>query len=156
MHLLHWVSQLWEEAQHLETEGLQKVELAVAGSEAEGLYRLLRGALSHSPMSMAQPPPEMCCQAPTATVFKPPPQEPEMVECESSASVAEGGILAQEAPSLTISQALEIVIPINMTPLHLNVGASKGFLSAGLRDTVKDHPPLGWPFVLMCARPIWG
>ena len=39
--------QLEEEAQHLEMEGLGKVEVAVAGSEVEGFYRFLRGAIAH-------------------------------------------------------------------------------------------------------------
>ena len=52
---------------------LQKVEMVVAGSEAGGLYRLLRGVLSHSPMSTAQPPTKSCHQAPTTTVSKLPP-----------------------------------------------------------------------------------
>ena len=56
LHLLHQASLLHEEAQHLETVGLQKVELVVARSEVEGLYGLLWGALSHSSASMAQPP----------------------------------------------------------------------------------------------------
>ena len=30
-------------AQEIETKGLEKVEVAVAGSEVEGLYGLLRG-----------------------------------------------------------------------------------------------------------------
>ena len=81
---------LYEEAQHLETAGLQKVELAVAGSEAEGLYRLLQGALSHSSASMAQPPVKRHQQPPTATVSKPSPQESEHIDLESSAPIAEG------------------------------------------------------------------
>ena len=43
------------EAQHLETEGLGKMEVAVAGSEAEGFYGLLRGAMLHSSISPAPP-----------------------------------------------------------------------------------------------------
>ena len=41
LHLLHQASLLCVEAQCLEAAGLQKVELAVAGSKAEGLYELL-------------------------------------------------------------------------------------------------------------------
>ena len=80
LHLLWQASVLREEAQQLEVEGLQKVELAVAGLEAEGLYGLLRGVLSHSSMSSASPPPKKCNQAPTATVSKLPPQESKKVE----------------------------------------------------------------------------
>ena len=42
-----------------------------------------------------------------------------------------GGILAQETPSQTVSQVLEVAFPTNMTPLHLNVGASKGLQIPG-------------------------
>ena len=77
---------LREEAQQLESEGLQKVEIAVAGSEAEGLYGLLGGALSHSSMSSAPPPPKRHCQAPTTTVSKPSPQESKNVKPKPSHS----------------------------------------------------------------------
>ena len=42
-----------------------------------------------------------------------------------STPVAEGSGLAQEAPSLAVSQALEVVITTHMTPLHLNMGGIK-------------------------------
>ena len=137
LHLLHWARLLWEEAQHLETEGLQKVQLAVAGSEAEGSYRLLRGALSHYPMSTAQPPTKRHYQAPTATISKLPPQEPKEVKPESSALPAEGGILAQKAPSLAVSQALEVAIPTHMAPLHLNVGCIKRVYKCWVEGCIK-------------------
>ena len=101
--LLIQVSLSYEEAQHLETEGLQKVEMVVAGSEAEDLYGLLRGALSYSPMSSAPPPSKRCCWAPTTTVSKLPPQEPGEVKPKPSTPAAEGDVLAQEALSLAIS-----------------------------------------------------
>ena len=63
------------EAQHLETEGLEKLEMAVAGSEVEGFYGLLRGAVLHSSMSSAQSPPKKVCHTPSATISHPPPQE---------------------------------------------------------------------------------
>ena len=65
--LLERVSLLREEVYQLETEGLQKIELAVAGLEVEGLYGLLRGAVSHSPMSSIPPLPK------NATSLQPPP-----------------------------------------------------------------------------------
>ena len=149
------MSLLHEEAQHLETKGLQKVEMVVAGLEAEGLYGLLRGALSHSLMSSVPPPSKRHCQAPTATISKLPPQESGEVEPKPSAPAAEEGILAQKAPSLAISQALEIAIPAHMTPLCLNEGTSKGFTNTRLRGAVRDHPPPGLPYVLMCTGTIW-
>ena len=56
--LLKRASWLREEAQQLETKQFGKIIVAVAGSEAEGLYRLLRGAISHSPISSAPSPPK--------------------------------------------------------------------------------------------------
>ena len=49
--LLNRASLLREKVQHLETEGLEKIKVAVAGSEAEGLYGPLTGAMLHSSMS---------------------------------------------------------------------------------------------------------
>ena len=54
--LLKWASTLRERAQQLETEGLGKIEVAVAGSEAEGPYGFLRRAISHSPVSFIPSP----------------------------------------------------------------------------------------------------
>ena len=76
------------------------------------------------PMCIAQPPSKRHHQAPTATISKPPPQE--SGEVKPSAAAAEGGALAQEAPSLAISQALEEAIPAHMALLHLNKGHQKG------------------------------
>ena len=59
--LLNRVNVLREEAQHLEMEGLGKIEVAVGELEAEGLYRLLRGVISDSPMFSAPPPTKNCC-----------------------------------------------------------------------------------------------
>ena len=129
--------------------------MVVAGSEAESLYGLLRGALSQSPMSIAQPPPKRCCQAPSTTASKPPPQEPQKVASESPTPTPEGGILAHEASSLAISQAFEVAILTNMAPLCLNVRTSKGFISAGLRGVVRDLPPPMQPFALKCTGCIW-
>ena len=49
LYLLRWASLLREEAQQLEAEGLQTVELAVTESEAEVVYGLLR-ELYNSPL----------------------------------------------------------------------------------------------------------
>ena len=64
-----------ERAQHLETEGRGKMKEAVAGSEVEGLYGLLRGVTLHSHPLPSQPPLKKPCFAPSATVSQPPPQE---------------------------------------------------------------------------------
>ena len=130
LHLLCQVSILCEEAQHLGTEGLQKVEMAVAGSEAESLYSLLR-KLYHIPHVLCPTPSKRHHQAPTTTVSRLPPQEPREVKPEPSTPAAEGDIMAQEVPSLAISQALEVAIPAHMTPLCLNKGCQMGLQMPG-------------------------
>ena len=112
------------------TEGLQKVELVQwPVLQAEGLYGLLRGVhISfphvHGPTSSQEVLP--------SPYHSPYPGHPlkslKKVEPESFGPIADEGILAQEAPSLTISQALEVAIPANMTPLCLNVGGIKRVL----------------------------
>ena len=128
-------------------EGLQKVQLAVAGSEAEGFYRVLMGAVLQLSMSSAPSPPKRHCHAPTATISKLPPQESKGVEPEASAPVVEGTGLALEAPSSAVSQALEVTIPAHMTPLHLNVGEPKGCINVELRGAVSGCQPHGLLYV---------
>ena len=60
------------EARHLDTEGLGKMEVTVAGSEMEGFYGLLMGAVSHS-TSSASPPHKNVHHTPSTTV---PPSTP--------------------------------------------------------------------------------
>ena len=83
LNLLRKASALREEAQKLEMEGIQKIELAVVGSEVDGFYGVLKGAVSHTSSSSALPPSKKCHSAPTAIVFQLPPQEPEKVELKS-------------------------------------------------------------------------
>ena len=92
----------------VESGRLQKVETAVAGLEAEGLYGLLRGAISHSPVSSTPPQSKRHHQATTPIISKLPPQESEKVKPKPSTPAAEGGILALEAHSLAVSQASPI------------------------------------------------
>ena len=54
MHEEAW--NLESEAQCLETEGLEKMEVAVTGSEVEGFYGLLKGAVLHSSLPTSSPP----------------------------------------------------------------------------------------------------
>ena len=75
--LLKRLSFLREEAQRLETEGLRKIDAVVAGSETEGLYGLLRVAISHSSTSSILSPPKRPHHTLSTTISKPPPQEPE-------------------------------------------------------------------------------
>ena len=90
LHLLWRASALREEVQRLETEALQKLQLAVAEMEAEGLYRLLRGAILQFSVSSAPPLPKRHHHAPTTTISKQPPQESEGVEPDTSAPLVGG------------------------------------------------------------------
>ena len=53
----------------------KKMEAAVAGSEVEGFYGLLRGAMLHSSISPAPPPHKKICHTPSATISHLLPQE---------------------------------------------------------------------------------
>ena len=67
------VCKLELEAQWLEREGLEKMEVAVTGSEAEGFYGLLRGAVLHSSLPTSLPPPKKAHHAPSTTISNLPP-----------------------------------------------------------------------------------
>ena len=120
--LLKRVSSPREEAQRLETEGLGKIKAAVAGSEAEGLYGLLMGAISYSSIP---PPPKRPCHTPSATISKPSPQEPEEAVAKVSAPVAKVMEQALGVTTPAVSPAPEVAIPTQMTPLHLQLGGIK-------------------------------
>ena len=139
LYLLQQTTSLCEEASHLEVAGLQKVELALSRSNVEGLYGLLQDVSSHTSFTSCPAPHQEtlmgchCCHS-----WAP----PRVWKCwhRAPSICGWGGVQAQEAPSLAIPQALEVNIPANMTPLHPNVGATRGFISIELRSAVKDHP----------------
>ena len=93
--------------------------------KAKGLFGLLWGAMSHSPMSSIPPQPKKCHQSPSATISVPPPQEHKEAAPEASAPAVKKSELAQEVPSTAAPEALEMVIPANMTPLCLQLGCIK-------------------------------
>ena len=104
------------EAQHLEACGLEKMEAAVAGSEVEGFYGLLRGAMSHSSVSPAPPPHKKVCHTPSATIAHLPPQQSKEPEAPGPAEQA------PESTSSTAPSVLEGEIPANMQPLCIQLG----------------------------------
>ena len=117
---------LWEEAQklemeaqHLEADGLEKMEVAVAGSEAEGFYGLLRGAMLHSSISPAPPPHKKVCHTPSATISHLPPQE------STGPDVSEPVDLAMKTVSPAAPLASEEAIPTHMQPLCIQLGGIK-------------------------------
>ena len=109
----------------MEADGLQKIESAVSGSEAEGFYGLLRGAVSYTSGSSIPPQPKKHHPAPTMTVSQPPPQKPEKMASEVSGLMAKKEKQAPEAHSLASSEAPEETISIHKQPLCLQMGGIK-------------------------------
>ena len=114
------------EMQCLETEELGKMEEAVAGSEVEGFYGLLRGAMSHSSISPAPPPHKKIYHHLPST-----PQESTGPDVSDPADQA----------MKSASPASEEAIPANMQPLHIQLGASNEYTSARLRAARRVHQP---------------
>ena len=89
---------------------------AVAGSEAEGLYGLLRGVTSHSHPLPSQPPSKKPHHAPSTTISQPPPKESTGPKVSDPAGQATG------PASPAALSALEEAIPAHMQPLQIQVG----------------------------------
>ena len=124
---------LEEEAQHLESAVLEKIEVAVTGSEVEGLFGLLRGAILHPSISSAPPPPKKACHSSSATISHPPPQELAGAVPEASHPTTKDVEQALEAVSPATSPASEEALPAHMQPLCLQLGASKEYTNARLK-----------------------
>ena len=107
------------------TEGLAKMEVAMAGSEAEDFYGLLRGPMSHFSLATSSPPPKKACHAPFATVSHLSPQE--STEPEASAPADQ----ALESAPLDVPPASEEEIPTHMQPLCIQLGHQKGIQMLG-------------------------
>ena len=99
--------------------GVGKMREAVAGSEVEGFYGLLRGVTSHSHLLPSQPPSKKPCQAPSATISQPPPQESTRTEVSNPADQAMG---PASPAALSVS---EEAILAHMQHLHIQVGGIK-------------------------------
>ena len=136
------------EAQHLEAGSLEKMEAAVAGSEAKGFYGLLRGATLHSSISPA-PPHKKVCHAPSATISHLPPQE----STGPDISVPVDQAMKAVSPA---AQASEEAIPPICNPFAFSWGASNGYNSARLRAARRAHQPPMLLSVHMYAKCTWG
>ena len=101
--------------------GLGNVEVAVPGLEVEGLYGLLREAISHPSISSAPSPPKKAHHTPSTTVSHLPPQEPTGVAPKASNPATEIVEQASEA----VSPASEEVLSANIQPLHIQLGGIK-------------------------------
>ena len=107
------------EAQHLEADGLEKMEVAVAGSEVGGFYGLLRGAMLHSSVSPAPPPHKKVHHTSSATISHLPPQK------STGPDVSEPADQVMKAVSPAVPPASEEAIPTHMQPLCIQLGGIK-------------------------------
>ena len=138
------------EAQCLETEGLGKMEVVVAGSEAEGFYGLLGGAMLHSSVSSASTPHKKIHHTLSATISHLPPQE------STGPEVPDPAGQAIKSASPAVLPASEEAIPANMQPFVFSWGASSECTGARLRAAERVHQPHMPPSAHMYARCTWG
>ena len=108
-----------ERAHELETEGWRQMREAVAGSEVEGLYGLLKGVASYPHPAPSQPPIKKPHLAPSATITQSPLQE--STGPEASDPVGQATVSTSSAAT----PAPEEDIPAHMQPLRVQVGGTK-------------------------------
>ena len=136
-------------------EGLRKIESAVSGSQVEGFYELLKGAVSHTSSSLVQPPLKKHHATPTMTISHLPPQEPERVAPKVSGSVAEKEKQVLEVSYSSISRDSRAHMS-TCNPFASSWGASKGCINARLKVAQRGHQAHMPLSVLMCAECTWG
>ena len=117
---------------------------------------LLRGVISHTPISSVPPPPKKCHPTLTPTISKLPPQESEKVASEVSDLAGSKTQLALKAFSSAESQTSEVTTPGHIIPLCLQLGASRGCINAKLRVVWRGHQPHMLQSVHMSAGSIGG
>ena len=127
----------------METEGWGKFREAVVGSEAGGLYGLLRGVTSCFHLLSSQPPLKQSHLVPSSTVSQPSPQEPTGPEASDPTGQA------MVSASSAATPALEGDIPVHMQPLRVQMGPQSAYISARLRVAKRACQPLGLPLVPM-------
>ena len=107
------------EAEKMEAEGWEKLREAVMGSEAEGLYGLLRGVTSSSHHLLSQPFPSRPHISPASPVSQQPPQE----STEPKASDPAGPATVS-APVAAIPATGGDILA-DMQPLRIQLGGTK-------------------------------
>ena len=130
------------EAQNLETVGWGKLKEAIVGSEAEGVYGLLRGVTSYSFYFSSQPPPS---QPHISPGFPCSPNGPLRSPQNPKFQVL------QAKPLCLLSQ-LPLQLPrvtywLICNPPRIQLGAPRECISAGLKAAVRAHQPHGQPSV---------
>ena len=110
------------EAHQLEAKGLQQIECAVAGLQAEVLYNLLIMAVAQPELPVSVGPPlSKRKQIATAIISSLTAQESEAITTKPKESVS----LSRGGSHLSIPQSKEEAIPAEMEALRINVGDTK-------------------------------
>ena len=111
------------EAEKMEAEGWGKLREAVTGSKAEGLYGLLRGVTSSSRHILSKPPPCQSRLSPGPSASPQPPQE-------STEPITSDPVGPATVPApVDVTPATGDDIPVDMQPLHIQLGGTKKSLS---------------------------
>ena len=128
---------LEERAHQLEIEGWRQMRAAVAGSEAEGLYRLLKGVASYPHPVPSQPPIKKSHLAPSATIPQPPLQEPTGPETLDPV----GQATVSTSPATTPTPEEDILA--HMQPLRVQMGGTKQVYQCQV-EGCKEGPSTSW------------
>ena len=120
---------------------------AVAGSEVEGLYGLLRGVASYSHPVPSQPPIKKPCFASSTTISQPTLQESTGPEVSEPTGQATG------PASSAVSPAQEEAISAHMQPLRVQVGDIKRVYKCQFEDC-KEGPLTSWATICAHTRKV--
>ena len=131
------VQKLEEEAQQLEMEGWGNMREAVAGSEVEGIYGLLRGVTLCSCLCLSRPPLKRSCLTSSSSISQLPSQKSTGPEASDPA----GQAMVSASPAAT--PAAEGDISAICNPLEYKWGAQSVCISARLKAAKRAHQPHG-------------
>ena len=137
-------------AQEMEMKGMEKVEAVVAGSEAEGLYRLLRGAMSHPSISSTpHPPRKLTISCPLQFPVCP------LRSLQDPRSLAPQQTFPSRHQELLLQLPFQLqrkLSPPICSPFTFQLGGSSECVDAGLRVQRGSINLMCKLFALMCAR----
>ena len=132
-----------ERAHQLGTEEWRQMREVVAGSEAEGLYGLLKGVASYSHPVPSQPPIKKPHLASSTTIPQPPLQE--FTGPEASDPVGQATVSASPAP-------VEDILT-HMQPLRIQMGGTKQVYQCQV-EGCKEGPSTSWATICAHVRKV--
>ena len=120
---------------------------AVAGSEAEGLYGLLKGVTSYPHPASSHPSIKKSHPSPSTTITQSPLQESTGPEVSDPVGQATGSTSSAATP------ALEVDIPAHMQPLRVQVGGAKHIYQCWV-EGCKKGPSTSWATISAHVRKV--